>query len=269
MSPSPKILKFLVTVRHLSPSATHSRVAYAVWGGRRGTVAWNSVLDQPQMAGMVTIARPQRRGRKGKMQRGRPSLRYTLTRAGRKLLRDLLKAQAIAQETARNVAQAADEAAQRARYDLVRKAQEKLQAVMDARPKHPSVKRHRSAADRAVRQKYFDAKMYEQGKVRDANGKYQPIQEVQAAEQKTAHVLEPETLALDENRDWQRYISLLARPSGIEPPLPTPTGLDTNTTALLTRIERAGYRTQGGKVLFDSNWIDPQEWLRRMPGCLD
>jgi DNA-binding PadR family transcriptional regulator len=259
-----KTLKFLATVRDLRTSATRSRIAYAVWGGRRGIAAWNSVLDLPEMAGMVTTKRHQRRGRKGKMRRGRPSLRYALTRAGHKMLRELLKAQAIADAAIQKALQDDQEAVQRARHDdLARKAQEKAQAVMEARAKQPNAPRHRSAADRAARQRFFDNKMLEQGRVRNAEGKYKPLSEVQAVEgikaRLTEPYVEPQRSALgdaDYIRNFHSFVSL----SRFTPPMATP-----GTTALLKRIASAGYQVKEGRVLYGGNWISPEEWRAKMP----
>ncbi len=261
MSNSPKILKFLTTIRDLRASAIRSRIGYVVWAGHHIAASWNSLINDPQLAGAIIAEQHQRAGRKGKMRRGRPCLRYALTCAGRKLMRDLLKAQVIAQETARKVAQNDQEAAQRARQDEIeRKAQEKLQAALNARSRYPSAARKRSAkdiADRlAWRRKTF-------------------LNEQLAAEPAAPAVrfpavpIAPVEPAQDDNRDWQRYVSLPTRPAGFVPSMQI-VPVDSKSQALLARIAQAGYRVKDGKVLFNGNqWIAPHEWARRMPGVLD
>jgi hypothetical protein len=248
MPPSSKILKFLTTIRGLRASATRSRIAYAVWAGRRGTVAWNSLFNDPEMSGLVTATRYQRPGRRGKRRRGRPSLRYVLTHTGRKLLRDLLKAQAIAQETARKAAVDAQEA----RQAEIRRVAEDIQAAQNASPKYPSKGRQRSAKDIADRLAWRSKTFL--------NEQVQPAASMVP--------IEPVPSAQNDNADWTRYISIPVR-AGFDPTMQT-SPVDSKSQALLARIAQAGYRVKDGKVLFNGNqWIDPNEWARRMPGILD
>jgi hypothetical protein len=261
MQDSAKILKFLTTIRDLRASATHSRVAYKVWGGRRGIVAWNLLFKDPEMSGMVITARYQKRGRKGKMRCGRPSLRYALTRAGRKLMRDLLKAQAIAQETARMAAQDAKEATQRARQDEVeRETQAKVQAAINARPKYPSKGRKRSQRDIEARLAWR-RKTY-------LNEQIEPAAlAVPRPPRETITTPAPEParpIAPAQDNDWRRYINTPARPVGFEPTIQAPL-TDSKSSALVSRIARAGYQTRGGKVLYSGVWILPEEWRAKMP----
>lgn len=268
MSHSPKILKFLSAIRDLRTSATRSRVAYVVWGGRRGIVAWNSLFNDPEMSGFVTTVRHQKRGRKGKMRRGRPSMRYALTRAGRKRLRALLAADQAIKNATLKAAHDAKEAAQRTRQDEIeRKAQEKLQAAINARPRYPSKGRKRSAkdiADRlAWRRRTYLNEQVESARV-GAPAVSMPASPVLMTSRPT-----PVAAMASLEDDWRRYVSIPTRPAGFESPQMA-AAPDKNTAALLSKIQRAGYQTRDGKVLFGGNqWLTPQEWQRRMPGILD
>jgi hypothetical protein len=245
MPDSAKILKFLATIRDLRASATRSRIAYIVWGGRRGTGAWNAITSDPQMAGAIVSERYQRPGRKGKCHRGRPALRYKLTPSGRKILRDLLRAQTIAQETARKAAKDAQEDRQ---AEIRRVAEEKLQAAINARPKYPSKGRQRSAKDIADRLAWRRRTFKNEVPEPSAPVPF-PVS------------IEPQ----DDNRDWWRYVSAPTRLAGFVPPMQT-TPVDSKSQALLARIAQAGYRVKDGRVLYGgSQWIAPEEWRAKMP----
>src|ERR1700688_620038 len=102
------LIRFLSTVVNFGITANQHRVAVKVWSKCRYAAKLNAMLNLPEMCGALRIAKYERFDKRGKRKRiGRPPVRYTLTRIGKRLLKRLISerdAERIAAEQARNIA---------------------------------------------------------------------------------------------------------------------------------------------------------------------
>lgn len=312
-----KIEKFLCALLDNGGEMGRAQLAITVFARNWSAAQLDDLLAAPELRGLVTVSRSLLRGRHAKgsrrKPRGRPAIRYCLTGSGWALLKSGLRCgvrpfRICTEEVQRQfgllvadsdpwAVELSRQAARGREWEALEavKREDERQARQAARDAQKSL-RQRSQKDIEARERFFEGKMAEQGKARNAEGRWRPIEEVE--EERAAHTAavtplfesaaptvprapcEPITTprsapvatvvsAGDDNSDWRRYVSMPSRPAGFEPTqmLMAP---DKNTAALLVKIQRAGYQTRDGKVLFGGNqWIDPHEWARRMSGILD
>jgi len=248
-----RLIKFLTAVDNFKTTASRSKVAIKLWGRHRYFEKLNEILNAPEMVGALLISRFQRRGKGGQRGVGRPQIRYRLTRAGRVLLKRLIREQALAIQAAAKAAQQAKAAARQRKTEEVEVRREALAIVRGSRRKRPKP-RFWGDPETAVIAPPMPSEF---------RPPVAPLHSV-ASSAPLPPMVPRRPYELIQRAPLPGFM-----PTAQAPGVYIGTS-SASASATLAKIKTAGFRTNDrGEVLFDGRWISASEWMARNGGVLD
>ena len=156
-----------------------------------------------------------------------------------------------------NAWRAHQEAQERIREEKAEALKEKRKQEEANRVQRPSAGRNRSPQEKAARARFVESK----------------IQERSSALPPTRAVVHEDVASRNGGftSPARPTVPLVTPPRRPHLNSDDPPYLDRETLALIRKITAAGYRaSKDGKILYNNTeWLTPQEWLKRMPGIID
>lgn len=267
------VKKFWKVLLAAGGSLDRRSFAKRVFGYNYAAAEMDTLLAVPLLAGLIAVTQE-----RAVYRRGRAPIRYVLTEAGWSLARlwqlpmpsTDLPLEELRGQFDRLVSAGCPWAAELERYAAIGRAWEeqerqrkearrlkdeerrRRQAEADPPVKNPSKGRHRSAKEKADRAAWRAAHFRKPAR---PEGAWQPAPQHEArrmAQEAPVSEWSPSTLL----PAWYRDLHAPA--------------IADRKTDLIAKIKAAGYQTNSnGQVLYGGVWIQPEEWLKKMPGVLN